>query len=142
MSIKESLKEFSNNFDYRLIGLIGSILLIISEFLPWFSGFSCFDIYILYTIVAVEQSFLYLFPLVSGIICLIGSILIIYNKSYKINSVLINLIGLGFLILFLFELIPGELFYLQRAGLGFYFCIAGFLISIIGVVLILQSKEQ
>ena len=44
MSLKEKLKSY---IDYRLIGLAGSILLIISEFLPWFSGFSCLDIYIL-----------------------------------------------------------------------------------------------
>ena len=142
MSIKESLKEFSNHIDYRLIGLIGSILLIISEFLPWFSGYTCLDIYIIYTIVAVEKAFLYLFPLISGIICLIGSALIIYNENYKINSVLINLIGLGFLFLFLFEVIPSELFYLPGAGIGFYFCIAGFLIAIIGVVLILLTIEK
>jgi len=141
MSLKEKVRDLSRILNYRLIGLIGSILLIASEFLPWFSGFSCFDIYIIYTIVAVEKSFLYLFPLVSGIICLIGSILIIYDKSYKINSVLINLIGLGFLILFLFEIVPGELFYLQNAGIGFYFCIAGFLITIISVIIILLENE-
>jgi hypothetical protein len=141
MALKEKTNKLKNYLDYRLVVLSGSILLIISEFLPWFSGFSCFDIYLLYTIVAVEKAFLYLFPLISGIICLIGSVLIIYNESYKINSVLISLLGLGFLILFLFEIIPSELFYLPRAGIGFYFCIAGFLISIIGVVLILQSNE-
>ena len=134
-------KEILARIDYRLIGLVGSILLILSEFLPWFSGFSCLDIYILYTIVAVEESFLYLFPLISGIICLIGCILIILNESYRINSVLINFIGLGFLLLFLFEIIPGELFYLPRAGLGFYFCIAGFLITIIGIIMILLSSK-
>jgi len=138
MSLKE---KFKAHIDYRLIGLVGSILLIISEFLPWFSGFSCLDIYILYTIVAVEESFLYLFPLISGIICLIGSILIILDQSYKINSVLINFIGLGFLILFLFEIIPGELFYLPSTGIGFYLCISGTLITMIGIITILLSKE-
>lgn len=138
MSLKE---KFKTHIDYRIIGLVGSILLIISEFLPWFSGFSCLDIYILYTIVAVEESFLYLFPLISGIICLIGSILIIFDQSYKINSVLINFIGLGFLILFLFEIIPGELFYLPSADIGFYLCISGTLITMIGIITTLLSKE-
>jgi len=141
MALKKNMNKLSDYLDYRLIGLSGSLLLIISEFLPWFSGFTCFDIYLLYTVVAVEKAFLYLFPLISGIICLISSVLIIYNQSYRINSVLISLLGLGFLILFLFEIIPGELFYLPMAGFGFYLCIAGFLVSIIGVVLILQSIE-
>ncbi|MFX1394700.1 MAG: hypothetical protein ACFFAH_14160 [Promethearchaeota archaeon] len=135
------MKQIKTSINNRLIGFVGSILLIISEFLPWFSGFSCFDIYILYTFVAVEESFLYLFPLISGIICLIGSILIIFDRLYKINSVLISLLGLGFLILFLFEIIPDELFYLPRVGIGFYFCIAGFLITMIGVIVILLSEE-
>ena len=138
MSLKE---KFKTHIDYRIIGLVGSIFLIISEFLPWFSGFSCLDIYILYTIIAIEESFLYLFPLISGIICLIGSILIIFDQSYKINSVLINFIGLGFLILFLFEIIPSELFYLPSAGIGFYLCISGTLITMIGIITILLSKE-
>ncbi|TFG29361.1 MAG: hypothetical protein EU532_03225 [Promethearchaeota archaeon] len=128
-------------FDYRFTGIIGSILIIISEFLPWFSQFSLFDAYVLYTITAVEEAFLFLFPLISGIICLIASILILKNLEYKINSVIITFIGLGFLTFFLVEFIPGELFYLSKAGIGFYLCIAGFIIMIINIILILISKE-
>ena len=127
--------------DYQFTGIIGSILIIISEFLPWFSQFSLFDAYILYTITKVEEAFLFLFPLISGIICLIASILILNNFEYKINSVIITFIGLGFLTFFLVEFIPGELFYLSKAGIGFYLCIAGFIIMIINIVLILISKE-
>ena len=137
-------KEKNWNFlDFRLVGLVGSILLIVSEFLPWFSGFSLFDAYILYTITAVEESFIFLFPLISGIICLVASLLIIYNLEYKINSVIITFIGLGFLTLFLVDFIPGELFYLSKAGvgIGFYLCIAGFMIMIINIILILITKE-
>ncbi len=130
-----------NILDFRLVGLVGSILLIVSEFLPWFSEFSLFDAYILYTITAVEESFIFLFPLISGIICLIASLLVISNLEYKINSVIITLIGLGFLSLFLVDFIPGELFYLSKAGIGFYLCIAGFMIMIINIMLILIAKE-
>lgn len=137
-------KEKNLNFlDFRFVGLVGSILLIVSEFLPWFSGFSLFDAYILYTITAVEESFIFLFPLISGIICLIASLLIIYNLEYKINSVIITFIGLGFLTLFLVDFVPGELFYLSKAGIGigFYLCITGFMIMIINIMLILITKE-
>ena len=130
-----------NILDYRLIGFVGSIIIIISEFLPWISEFSLFEIYVLYTITKVEESFIFLFPLISGIICLIASLLIISNYEYKINSVIITCIGLGFLTLFLVEFIPGELFYLSKAGIGFYFCIAGFMIMILQIILILISKE-
>ena len=127
--------------DERLTGIVGSILIILSEFLPWFSRFSLLDAYILYTITAVEESFLFLFPLISGIICLIASLIILYNIEYKINSVIITFIGLGFLTLFLVDFVPGELIYLSNAGVGLYLCIAGFIIMIINVILILISKE-
>jgi hypothetical protein len=130
-----------NPLDFRLVGLVGSVLIIISEFLPWFSEFSLLDAYILYTITAVEESFIFLFPLISGIICLIASILVISNLEYKINSVIITFIGLGFLTLFLVDFIPGELFYLSKAGIGFYFCIGGFMVMIINIILILITKE-
>jgi len=138
-------KKNLNFLDFRFVGLVGSILLIVSEFLPWFSGFSLFDAYILYTITAVEESFIFLFPLISGIICLVASLLIIYNLEYKINSVIITFIGLGFLTLFLVDFVPGELFYLSKnlskAGIGFYLCITGFMIMVINIMLILITKE-
>ena len=128
--------------DFRLLGLTGSTLLILSQFLPWFSNQSLLLIYIISSNVAIEDAFLYLFPIVSGIICLIGSVLVIYDSGYKINSVIITFIGLGFLLFFLFDLIPKELLYIPNAGVGFYFCITGFLLSILNIVIILLSKEQ
>ena len=129
------------NWNLRLVGLFGSILLIISEFLPWISGFSLLDIYIFSTYVALEESFLFLFPLVSGIICLIGNIIVYYSLEYKINSVIVNFIGLGFLLLFFFEIIPGEIFYISGLQIGFYCCIAGFCIVLINVINVLMISE-
>lgn len=129
------------NWNLRLVGVFGSILLIISEFLPWISGQSLLDIYIFSTYVAVEESFLFLFPLISGIICLIGSIIVYYNVEYKINSVIVNFIGLGFLLLFLFEIIPSEVGYISGLQIGFYCCIAGFFIVLINVINVLTISE-
>ena len=83
--------------DVRLLGLTGSVLLILSQFLPWFSNQSLLYIYIISTSVAIEDSFLYLFPLICGIICLVGALVIIYNKEYKINTVIINLNLINFI---------------------------------------------
>ena len=129
------------NWNLRLVGVFGSILLIVSEFLPWISGQSLLDIYIFSTYVAVEESFLFLFPLISGIICLIGSIIVYYNVEYKINSVIVNFIGLGFLLLFLFEIIPSEVGYISGLQIGFYCCIAGFFIVLISVINVLTISE-
>ena len=42
--------EIKNYLDLKLIGLIGALLLIISEFLPWFSEYSLLEIYSFYAL--------------------------------------------------------------------------------------------
>ncbi|MBA7661344.1 hypothetical protein ES703_69359 [subsurface metagenome] len=128
--------------DFRLLGLTGSILLIISEFLSWFSNQSLLHIYIITTSVAIEDSFLYLFPLISGIICLVGTGLIIYKIDYRINSVIINLVGLGFFLMFAFEIVTKEFIYLPTAQIGFYFSIIGSILIFFDILNILLSKEK
>ncbi len=127
--------------DFRLFGLTGSILMIVSEFIPWYTEYSLFVMYVILTEVEIETAFLYLFPLISGIICLLGSILIIHNIELKINSVIVIFIGLGFLLLFFIDFIPNELVYLANASIGFYLCVAGFLLMIIALINILMLKE-
>ena len=135
MSIKKYL-------DFRLLGLTGSILLIISQFLSWFSEQSLLTIYILTTSVAIEDSFLYLFPLISGIICLGGSVLIVYKIEYRINSVIINLVGLGFFLVFIFEIVTKEFIYLPTAQIGFYFSIIGSILIFFDILNVLMIKES
>jgi len=135
MSIKKYL-------DFRLLGLTGSILLIISQFLSWFSGQSLLTIYILTTSVAIEDSFLYLFPLISGIICLVGTGLIVYKIDYRINSVIINFVGLGFFLIFVFEIVTEEFIYLPTAQVGFYFSIIGSILIFFDILNILLIKES
>jgi len=135
MSIKKYL-------DFRLLGLTGSILLIISQFLSWFSNQSLLYIYIITTSVAIEDSFLYLFPLISGIICLVGTGLIVYKIDYRINSVIINLVGLGFFLIFIFEIVTKEFIYLPTAQIGFYFSIIGSILIFFDILNVLIIKES
>jgi len=128
--------------DFRLLGLTGSILLILSQFLSWFSNQSLLYIYVVLTSVGIENSFLYLFPLICGIICLVGTIVIIYNLEYRINSVIINFVGLGFFLVFLVEIIPKKLLYLPNAEIGFYFSIIGSILIFFDILNILISKEK
>jgi len=128
--------------DFRLLGLTGSILLIISEFLSWFSNQSLLHIYIITTSVAIEDSFLYLFPLISGIICLVGTGLIVYKIDYRINSVIINLVGLGFFLMFAFEIVTKEFIYLPTAQIGFYFSIIGSILIFFDILNVLMIKES
>ena len=127
--------------DFRLLGLTGSILLILSQFLPWFSNQSLLYIYMISTSVAIEDSFLYLFPLICGIICLVGTIVIIYNLDYKINSVIVNFIGLGFFLIFIIEIIPKELLYIPYAEIGFYFSIIGSILIFFEILNIFLTKH-
>ncbi|MFX1434906.1 MAG: hypothetical protein ACFFB1_14120, partial [Promethearchaeota archaeon] len=98
--------NIKSNFDYRLLGLTGSILLIISQFFSWFSGYSLMERYLIAISVDISNAFLYLFPLISGSICLIATLLIYFKLEYRINSVIINFVGFGFFLIFIFELIP------------------------------------
>jgi len=128
--------------DFRLLGLTGSVLLVLSQFLPWFSNQSLLSIYIISTSVAIEDSFLYLFPLICGIICLVGAIVILYNLDYKINSVIINFIGLGFFLIFIIEIIPRELIYIPYAEIGFYFSVVGSILIFFEILNILLTKQE
>jgi len=128
--------------DFRLLGLTGSVLLVLSQFLPWFSNQSLLSIYIISTSVAIEDSFLYLFPLICGIICLVGAIVILYNLDYKINSVIINFIGLGFFLIFIIEIIPRELIYIPYAEIGFYFSVIGSILIFFEILNILLTKQE
>ena len=116
--------------------------MITSQFLSWFSGFSLLDIYLVYINIAIEDSFLYLFPLISGIICIFATILILVKIEYRINSVIINFVGLGFFLIFLFEIIPREALYIPNAGIGFYFSILGALLLFFDILHILIRKDN
>ena len=128
--------------DFRLLGLTGSIFMIISQFLSWFSNHSLLYIYFITTSVAIEDSFLYLFPLISGIICLVGTGLIVYKIDYRINSVIINLVGLGFFLIFVFEIVIKEFIYLPTAQIGFYFSVIGSILVFFDILNVLIFKES
>jgi len=124
--------------DLRLIGIVGSCLLIISQFSSWYSGLSLINMYLIMTSVAIEDSFLYLFPLISGCICFIGTFLVLYKLEYKLNSVIINFIGLGFFLIFIFEFVPMEFPYIGSAEIGFYFAVIGALLILLDILNVLK----
>ena len=128
--------------DLRLIGIVGSCLLILSQFSSWYSGLTLINIYLITTSVAIEDSFLYLFPLISGIICFIGTFLVLYKLEYKLNSVIINFIGLGFFLIFIFEIVPKDFPYIVSAEIGFYFAIIGALLILLDVINVLKLNNN
>ena len=133
--------ELKKNIDFLILGLSGSILLILSEFLLWFSDYSLINLFIIAEEVEIDYSFILLFPFVSGIICLIANTLIIYDFRLKIKSVLITIIGLGFLIIFIVDYLYLEFDFLLDAGIGFYLFLIGFLLIDINLANILLTKE-
>jgi hypothetical protein len=133
------LKKFINTL---IIGLIGSILLILSEFVSWFSNYNLLEIYVITTSVELADSFLYLFPLLSGIICLIASLLVIYRIEFRVKSVILSFVGLGFLLIFFIDYITQEIDYILNAGIGFYLGVAGFLLVLINIINVLITIEK
>ncbi|MFX1366092.1 MAG: hypothetical protein ACFFCE_06805 [Promethearchaeota archaeon] len=134
-----NLKKYINSY---ILGIIGSIILIISEFFSWFSNYTLIEIYIITTSVNIEDSFLFLFPLMSGIICLFASLLVIYKIELKIKSVIVYFVGLGFLIIFFIDYISQEIEYFYSAGIGFFLGVMGFLIIFFNVLNILFTLEK
>ena len=119
------LKKYLNTY---ILGLIGSLILILSEFFSWFTDYSLIQIYIFTASVEIADSFLYLFPLLSGIIVLIASILVIYKIELKVKSVIVFLLGLGFFIIFFIDYIIQEIASFFNPGIGFYLGVTGFLL--------------
>ena len=134
--------NFKKYIDLKLFGVIGSILMIISQFIIWYSGLSLFDIYLIVTSIALEDSFLFLFPLISGSICLVGCVLTLIKEEYRINSVIIVFIGLGFFLIFLIELIPQDFPYLGTAELGFYLSIVGAILVLLDIINVLMINKN
>ncbi|NVM36845.1 MAG: hypothetical protein HWN81_14710 [Candidatus Lokiarchaeota archaeon] len=133
------LKKYINAY---IIGVIGSIILIVSEFFSWFSDYNLIEIYFITSSVNIEDSFLFIFPLLSGIICLIASILVIYKIELKVKSVIIFFVGLGFLIIFFVDYITQDIEYISNAGIGFYLGVVGFLLILFNIINILITIEN
>ena len=133
------LKKYLNIY---ILGVIGSVILIISEFFSWFADYSLIEMYVIYSSVAIEDSFLYLFPLMSGIICLIASSLVIYKIELKIKCVIIFFVGLGFMIIFFIDYITQEISYISNANIGFYLGVIGFLLILFNIINILITIEK
>ena len=134
--------ELKKYFNAYIIGFIGSIILILSEFFSWFSDYNLIQLYILISLTPIEDSFLYLFPLLSGIICLIASILVLYKIELKVKSVIIFVIGLGFFVSFFINHIVQEMTSFLNPGIGFYLGIAGFLLILINILNMLLTIEK
>ncbi|MFW9826011.1 MAG: hypothetical protein ACFFEY_00125 [Candidatus Thorarchaeota archaeon] len=134
--------EYKKYLNLYLIGLVGSLFLIASEFLQWFSEYNLMEIFIITNGIAIEDSFLFLFPLMSGIICSIASILVIYQIKFKIKSVIVSFIGLGFFLIFLIDYIIQVIQYLPTARIGFYFGIIGFLLVLFNILNLLITSEK
>lgn len=134
--------ELKKYLNILTIGIIGSILLIISEFFSWFSNYNLFKIYLITTSVEIADSFLFLFPLLSGSICLFASFLPIYRIELKIKSVILSFIGLGFMLIFFIDYISQEIEYLSNSGIGFYLGVIGFLLVLFNIINILISFQR
>ena len=135
--MSEKLKNL-RYFNY--FGIIGGVMVIISTLFPWFSTNNIFSMYIISG--ASPDSFIYFFPIMSGIICLAGSILFVFRHNLKINSVIIEMIGLGFNLLFMLDFITNHGQYLLNTQIGFYIFVVGFALIFWEVIAKLYQKEE
>ncbi|MHA2005944.1 MAG: hypothetical protein ACXABO_00415 [Promethearchaeota archaeon] len=133
--------ELKKTFNFQLLGLMGPVLLILSEFFLWFSDYNLFELYIIYTTIEIENSFLFLFPLISGVICLLAVILNIYKNEFRVKSAILSFVGLGFQLIFFIDYISQEIEFINNAGIGLYLGVIGFLLIIVNVISFLTKVE-
>ncbi|MHA1885312.1 MAG: hypothetical protein ACXADU_07445 [Promethearchaeota archaeon] len=134
--------EFKRFLNIQLLILIGPILLILSEFFPWFSDENLIELYVIFTLGQIGDSFLFLFPIISGIICLIASGLIIYKIELRIKFVILSFLGLGFQLLFFIFYISEVIAFFPEAGAGLYLGVFGFLLIIINLIYVLTVADK
>ena len=134
--------KLKKNLDFIIFGFTGSILLIISEFFYWTSNYTLVDRFVIATRFEIEDSFFYLFPFLSGIICLVACIIVVYDFKLRIKSVILTSVGIGFLLIFLIDFLSQESDYILSSGVGFYLFLTGFLLIIFNVINILSTKEK
>lgn len=98
-----------NNTITGIIICLGSVLLLLSEFEPWFSSqYSCWDLYNNYPF-PVVNNYIFLTPLISSILGLsVGITLFFIQKLKKIIVYLILFIGLSFMGMFLIDVFSEE----------------------------------
>ncbi|MBY8991022.1 MAG: hypothetical protein KGD58_09730 [Candidatus Lokiarchaeota archaeon] len=125
-----------------LLGLSGPILLIFSEFFSWFSDYNLIELYVIVTDSQIEDSFLFLFPIISGVICLIANGLVIFNSEYRIKSIILSFVGIGFQLLFFIDHITQEIEFISDARIGLYLGIFGFLLILINLIYVLTTLEN
>jgi hypothetical protein len=124
------------------LGLIGPILVILSEFFPWFSEYNLIELYIFFFTANDANSYVFLFPLISGLICLSAHILVIAKPKFRIKSVIFSFIGLGFQLFFFIDHIAQEIEFLSNASTGLYLGIFGFIFIIINIIYVLSTVER
>ncbi|MFX1455990.1 MAG: hypothetical protein ACFFDB_11515 [Promethearchaeota archaeon] len=135
--------QLKKNFvSFLILGITGPILLIISEFFPWFSENNLAELFVILTSVQIENSFLFLFPLISGSICLIANMLLIISDEHRIKTIIISLVGIGFQLVFFIDYISQEIDFVSNAGVGVYIGSFGFFLIIINIITILSRKEK
>ncbi|KKK43460.1 hypothetical protein LCGC14_0404780 [marine sediment metagenome] len=134
--------ELKKRFNILLLGLIGPILLIISEFFPWFSSNNLIELFILFTSIQIENSFLFLFPLISGVLCLIAIFLIIYKIEFRMKAAILSFVGLGFQLIFFIDYISQIIEFHPDADFGFYLGVLGFLLIIVNLIYSLSKVEK
>jgi hypothetical protein len=134
--------DFKRILNLQLLGLIGPILLILSEFFPWFSDENLIELYIVLISGQIEDSFLFLFPLISGIICLIANSLTIYKIELRIKAVILSFLGLGFQLLFFIDYISLVISFSPEARTGLYLGVIGFSLIVINLIYSLTTKDK
>jgi len=111
------------------------MLIIVADLLPWHSNHSGFDLGLLI-------GFIYWFPLIGGLIILVGVILGFVIPRQQIATVLLQFFGLSLELMFLVDYLGINLQFLNNVQAGFYSLIIGICVVFLDIIGTLLSKRE
>ncbi len=122
-------------------GGLAGFLLLLSEFLPWFSNHSA--IQLSYWRNFIPEYFIYLSPLLAGLIFLISVVLLIWkNPSNIIIPLLLIFSSITLMLVFIIDFLQLDHVYLNSVQIGFYICLGGVFLQFFCAFFVLSSLEN
>lgn len=129
-----------NRLVLTLLGFLAGLLLVVAEFLPWFSGHTAMEISFWNQF--VPQFGVYFFPLLSGMATLAAAVLYAWSPRRKFYSALLDVISLSLIFLFYLQIFHLDFIYVGSIQVGFYVCLLGTILVFLEVIVLLLVEPS
>ncbi|MHA1733733.1 MAG: hypothetical protein ACTSU5_17440 [Promethearchaeota archaeon] len=119
------------------LGFTSGVLLLVSGFLPWFSGYSAIQLANLESL--IPQYITYISPVTSGIVCILGMVVLTLKRDKVLQGVLVLVVSAGVLLVFFVDFLQLDNVYVSTIEVGFYVCLVGTVLEFACIFLLLST---